>query len=350
MGNNITACWITINRACNLKCTWCYAKSAENSQMDFSSIKQLLDFLTTMSIKNVIILGGEPTCSRDLISIISECKKRQIYSIVVTNGIRLADKDYLESLIAAGVGTINMSQKAHSSKDYLEVTGVDCYNKFLHAVRNVSQTGVDFVVSYVLTSQSIQHIPESMISLRECGAKRFSLGFCYDFEICRSAKSSPENPYILWNEFSKYYNDINAACEGKFILQMGLPICVADMDLINLMNERKQILTVCQLLRRTGLILDTDMSVIPCNAMFNYKLGKFGISFTDKDSFDRFWNSDELNEFYNRLKAAPSVECVKCNSWENCGGGCISNWFNYKFEELSRLKEESENDRNLHES
>lgn len=340
MENAITACWLTINRACNLRCEWCYAKSANKMQMDFASVKSLLDFLVSMHIKNVIILGGEPTCSSDLVQIIAECKKRDIHSVIVTNGVRLADKDYLNSLVEAGVGTISLSQKAHDPKSYIDVTGVDCYEKFLQAVMNVSDTGIDFVVSFVLTFDSISFIPESMRTLRAHGATKFSLGFCYDFEACRSNVGYPENPYLLWNEFSKHYDEINAASEGRFVLQMGLPLCVSDIHLLNLMDERKQILTVCQLLRRSGLILDTDMSVIPCNAMFNYKLGKYGVSFTDKESFDRFWNSDELIAFYDKLKSAPGTNCLECGLWTNCGGGCISNWFNYQFEDLKKLKEE----------
>lgn len=334
----ITACWLTINRACNLQCEWCYAKNADKMKMDLVSVKSLLDFLVSMDIKNVIILGGEPTCSNDLISIISECKKRSIYSVIVTNGIKLADNNYLDSLVRAGIGTISLSQKAHDKKSYMDVTGVDCYDKFLQAVDNVSNAGIDFVVSYVLTSKSIPFVSNSMCALREHGAIKFSLGFCYDFEACRSIASVPENPYKLWNEFSKHYEEINVASEGKFVLQMGLSLCVADTNLINLMEKRKQILSVCQLLRRSGLILDADMSVIPCNAMFNYKLGKYGVDFTDKESFERFWNSNELVDFYNKIKSAPERDCLECSLWTNCGGGCISNWFNYQFDDFKKMK------------
>ena len=341
MQSSITACWLTLNRECNLRCKWCYARNAEKSHMDFPTIISLLDFLNSAGIRNVIILGGEPTCSKDLVPVISECKKRNLNTILVTNGIRFADKDYLEAVINAGVKTINLSQKAHSNHEYLEVTGVDCYDDFIYAVKNISDTGIDFVVSYVLTLDSIKSIPESMRLLKKYGVNKFSLGFCYDFEICHSAKSSPENPILLWREFAKYYESINSACEGKMALQMGLPLCIADDDIISIMNERNQILTVCQLLRRSGLILDTDMSVIPCNAMYNYKLGKFGVDFADKESFDEFWNSKEIESFYNKIKAAPSLECLKCGSWSNCAGGCISNWFNYQFEDLKRLKEDA---------
>ena len=338
MENKVTACWLTINRACNLRCKWCYAKNADKAQMDPISIWGLLDFLVSVDIRNVIILGGEPTCADYLTELILECKKRALKSIVVTNGIKLADGDYLNALVEAGVNSISLSQKAHDRQSYIEVTGVDCYNTFLQAAKNVSQTGMDHVVSFVLTTESIPFLPQSIRTLREYGVKKFSLGFCYDFEVCRSAKGNPENPYRLWNTFSKYYEEIHAASEGEFVLQMGLPLCVDDQGLADIMNERGQILTVCQLLRRTGLILDTDMSVIPCNAMFNYKLGKYGTSFMDRSSFEQFWSSKELTEFYNKLRAAPDEECLKCGSWSNCGGGCISNWFNYSFSELKRMK------------
>lgn len=341
MAEEITACWLTLNRACNLKCKWCYAQNAQKESMDFSSIPPLLDFLCSMNIRNLIILGGEPTYSNDLIPLIRACKDRSIRAVMITNGIRLADSSYLSSIIDAGIGTINISQKAYDKSGYESVTGVDCYDHFLHAIENLTESGVNYIVSHVLTSESISQVPNAIETLRRIGAKRFSMGFCYDFEACRSNESHPENPYVLWNEFSKYYEDIHHASEGRFTLSMGLPMCVSDEALVKKMISRNQITSVCQLLRRSGLIFDTDLSVLPCNAMFNYKLGRFGREFVDKESFERFWNSERILAFYNKLRSAPSETCIQCETRTRCGGGCLSNWFNYKFSDLTRLKEES---------
>lgn len=339
---HVSACWLTINRACNLSCSWCYAKNSNQlSSMPFKDACSVLDLLANIGIRTVILLGGEPTCYKELPRLLQECKERSLHSVIITNGIRLADKKYLDELISSGLKTISISQKAPNAEGYIKTTGVDCYGALLRAIDNVSERGISPVISYVLTSESICTISESIAVAKAHGAKRFSLGFCYDFEACRGEQGKPENPYLLWNLFEENYDAINAAADGNFVLQMGLPLCVANKKVIQTMNERGQIKTVCQALRQSGLIIDTDLSVIPCNAMYNFKLGKVNVDFSDKTTFEDFWSSDRVVSFYNRIKSVPDMACTYCDSWSNCGGGCLSNWFNYKFSDLKKLKEET---------
>jgi radical SAM protein with 4Fe4S-binding SPASM domain len=104
------------------------------------------------------------------------------------------------------------------------------------------------------------------------------------------------------------------------------------------MEDRNQLSSICQLLMKSGLILDTDLNVLPCNAMPMVKLGRYGVDFFDAQSLCDFWNSKEISEFYNRIRAVPSEKCVECDMYPRCGGGCISQWFNYSIDELMNYK------------
>ena len=321
MNKHVSACWLTVNRSCNLSCSWCYAKNSNRlNTMSFDNARSVLDILKEIGIQTVIILGGEPTCYKELPQLLQECRYRNLHSVIITNGIKLADEDYLDMLLSCGLNTISISQKAHDAESYKRTTGVDCYKEFLQAIKNLSDRGVKPLISYVLTCDSIRNILSSITTVKAYGATQFSLGFCYDFESCCGGKGAPENPYSLWKRFEENYDAINNAAEGNFVLQMGLPLCVANESLIQYMNEQGQIKTVCQALRQSGLIIDTDLSVIPCNAMYNIKLGKVNVEFSDKASFEAFWNSDRIVSFYNRIRSVPDMACTHCDFWTNCGG------------------------------
>ena len=65
---DVRGCWITVNRSCNLRCKWCYAKSSEydlDNSMDFTLFKKLVDIATDLKVKNFLLIGGEPTIHPD---------------------------------------------------------------------------------------------------------------------------------------------------------------------------------------------------------------------------------------------------------------------------------------------
>ena len=53
--------WITLNRACNLRCKWCYAQSSgfsKQQEMDSSLYEKIIGIIKGLEIKKVILIGG----------------------------------------------------------------------------------------------------------------------------------------------------------------------------------------------------------------------------------------------------------------------------------------------------
>lgn len=336
----INGCWLTINRACNIKCEWCYAQNAGYSSMPFKLLLQILDFLKELNVHSIMLIGGEPTVSDDLPQIIRECKKREFYTTLITNGLKLSNISYFNELVDAGIDNVSLSQKAYDKESYYRVTGVDAYDKVLEAINNLKNSSVKFSVSHVLTMNDIRFIPRVLEDEKKAGAKGYAFSFCYDFDSCQLSQKKPDNPYRMWDEFKNVYPDIDRITDGAISLQLSLPVCVTDKETLSQMIEKNQIRSVCQLLKRDGLIFDTDGFLIPCNAMYKYRLGRIGEDFCDKDSFLTFLESDKIVGFYNKVLALPDKTCKTCEELVNCGGGCIANWFNYSFKELNEMRKE----------
>ena len=59
---NIFSTWLTVNIACNLNCKWCYAQETDkNCNMDLDTAKKLIDISIDCKVKNLKLIGGEPT-------------------------------------------------------------------------------------------------------------------------------------------------------------------------------------------------------------------------------------------------------------------------------------------------
>lgn len=340
MYGTVNTSWITLNRACNLDCEWCYAKNAKIDEMNISDAIEILHFLKTINVSNVTLIGGEPTIYKDLIPLLNMARDNNIHAGIVTNGIALKNKEYLERLIDAGLNGIGLSCKGYNRDSFIQTTGKDMYFDVLKAISNLSETGVPFSVAFVLTKDNIRHIYKGINDVVAAGAKNVRLSFCYDFDACRSSVSALDNPFELAKEFQNCYKEIELASHGNLNLFQSLPLCVWDKDFILELESKNQISSVCQLLRKSGLIFDCDLSIIPCNAMYDYKIGEFKESFYDADSFNDYWNSQKIITFYNKLRAVPDLECTTCQLYKKCAGGCVSNWFNYSFNDLKKMKGE----------
>lgn len=338
MYGKVTNCWITLNRACNLKCEWCYAKDASNRTMQFEDVTKVLDFLKQIDVHSVTLIGGEPTVYPEIFEVIKKARNNGIRVGMVTNGVKLVNKKFLDELIDSGISSISVSLKGYDKESFIETAKCDAFEDVLQGIRNLSDNSVPYSVSFVLTEKNIPFISKGIDSIVQCGAKSIGLAFCYNFESCRSNQPGIVNPYLFSQIFMDNYEEINTASNGRFSLHQTLPLCVWPIEFIEKLNERRQIRSICQLLNKNGLIFDTDLSVIPCNAMYDYKFGKYGVDFEDAITFDKFWNSEKVQQIYDKLRALPDHECAICERYVNCGGGCVSNWFNYSFGELKRMK------------
>lgn len=53
---NYKTCWLTVNRACNLRCKWCYAQETglkKENDMPLKMAKDLVDICSDIGIKHI---------------------------------------------------------------------------------------------------------------------------------------------------------------------------------------------------------------------------------------------------------------------------------------------------------
>ncbi|NIA02325.1 MAG: radical SAM protein [Nitrospirae bacterium] len=64
MSLGLSGAWLTVNRACNFRCKWCYASETEYQQADEmtpATAEQLLRLASDLGITHILFIGGEPT-------------------------------------------------------------------------------------------------------------------------------------------------------------------------------------------------------------------------------------------------------------------------------------------------
>jgi len=56
----ISGGWLTVNRFCNFRCSWCYAKETQfrpEDDMSFDLACELVNLMTSLGVRNTILIG-----------------------------------------------------------------------------------------------------------------------------------------------------------------------------------------------------------------------------------------------------------------------------------------------------
>jgi MoaA/NifB/PqqE/SkfB family radical SAM enzyme len=148
---------------CNAKCRFCYywdSLDAENPPTE--EIKAKLRYAKKHGIKDIDFSGGEPTVRPDFPELVSYAKELEFrYICVITNGIRLANKEYFKELISNGLNDVLFSLEGCNAEvhDYLtQVPG--SFEKVNKAIQYAKEFGIKLRTNTTVTSINYKYLPE----------------------------------------------------------------------------------------------------------------------------------------------------------------------------------------------
>lgn len=336
--------WLTLNRSCNLRCKWCYAQDTEyclNSDMKLDDAYKAIDIIKELGIKTAVLIGGEPSIYKDIFSVVSRCKEKGLRTVLVTNGVALSDMNLVKKLIASGLTSVNLSLKGSSNEDYLKETGVPAYDKAVAGVQNCAKAKLPFAVSYVVSNDNVNILYKTLKEFEKFsqGTQTYLLSFCGPYFEKGEIKDIGTKPVKLAHDFAKQC-ELLFKDNIKFNIHCTLPLCIFPKGFIKKMIEKNQISTMCHLQNRSGLIFDTNMNLLLCNALFDYPYATYGKDYHDTESLLKFLNSEETMSKFKQLLRVPDNKCVGCEDFSICAGGCVIQWFKYTFDDL--MKERGE--------
>jgi len=114
--------YIQVLRICNQKCRFC-SNPDNGRELLLEDAKKLVDEYVDLSYDGIIITGGEPTLYEPLPELIQYAKEKNLPCRLITNGQKTADREYLVSLVKAGLDHIHVS--IHSHKQEVQ-NGLSC--------------------------------------------------------------------------------------------------------------------------------------------------------------------------------------------------------------------------------
>lgn len=175
--------WITVNRECNFRCSWCYAENTgykSTDDMPLMLAKDIVDAVFEIGVENIVLTGGEPTMWGDLFNLVDYIKQKKINLGIITNASLYGDDRFWEAYQEHSCDSVRISIKGVTEQQMSKIARVGnlCDNTLLGAKRALefhSIADIGTVYSSLTSADDIKKIAEVS---KKLGATSFSLAIC----------------------------------------------------------------------------------------------------------------------------------------------------------------------------
>jgi MoaA/NifB/PqqE/SkfB family radical SAM enzyme len=156
---------ILLNYNCNAKCLFCsqdFEWRKTPNDLPFEKAVEHMYMAYKNGYRRLGFTGGEPTIRRDLPKLIALARKiGYTYIRIQTNGVRIADYDYVKSLADAGLTFVKYSIHGHTPELHDELVAVPgAFDKCLKSIEHLRRLNVGVGINIVLNERNYRHLTE----------------------------------------------------------------------------------------------------------------------------------------------------------------------------------------------
>lgn len=157
---------VDVTHRCNMECRNCYIPNRDVPDMDIDWMIRCIEKFPKRT--RVRIVGAEPTTRRDLPEIIRRIRRAGHLPILLSNGLKLGNRNYLKKLKEAGLRTLYLSMNGGLSDQlYEQIDGVACAARKMDALRHANEERMIIAVGMILVRGiNESHLPEFYQYLR----------------------------------------------------------------------------------------------------------------------------------------------------------------------------------------
>lgn len=164
---------VRMTERCNLQCPICLASATPvhrppvTPDMTVPRLRHFLAGHRDGSLK-IDLISAEPTLCEDLPDILREIRAHGHIASLHTNGIRLADRAYLRSLVEAGLDEVFLQMDGFDDDAYMRIRGARLTRNKLQVLENLEAEGVaTSLVSVIMPGCNETEIPKILEYARE---------------------------------------------------------------------------------------------------------------------------------------------------------------------------------------
>ncbi len=294
---------------CQNDCVHCYAGGPHATpELTTAQWKTVIDKLSKIGVFILTFTGGEPTLREDLPELLLYAQNKGMVTGLISNGRRLKDKAYVNTLEKAGLDFVQITLESHKPEIHDKMTKTKgSWQETVAGIRNATQSQI-----YVSTNTTLsKHNAEEFLTTVD-----FIKSLDVDAFGCNSLIYSGKAPAAS-EEFALSIEDLNVLLPKirdkahllglKFLWYTPTQYCNFDPVQIGLgvKSCTAAMINAC---------VGPNGDVYPCQSYFE----SLGNILTD--SWEKIWQ----HPLAQKLRKREYVEekCRDCRELPVCGGGC----------------------------
>ncbi|MGB9723446.1 MAG: radical SAM protein [Chloroflexia bacterium] len=298
---------LALTYRCDNACPHCYvARPSDYPEMDTGAWKAVLERIWQVGIPHVCFTGGEATLRPDLPELVAYARQRGLVSGLLTNGRRLADRAYVEELVAAGLDHVQITLESHDPAVHDRMVGASgAWAETVQGIRNALAAGLYTTTNTTLTRENVPGILETVAWIASLGVPTFACN-----SLIYAGRGTRVNSGLPEGELSPLLEQVREAA-GRHGLRL---IWYTPTRYCHLSPLQLELGVKACTAALYNMCVEPDGMVIPCQSYY-HPLGHIL-----DDPWEAIWNHDLARSLRER-RYAPET-CRACPEFALCGGGC----------------------------
>lgn len=294
---------------CQNNCVHCYAGGPHATpELTTQQWKSVIDTLKRIGVFIVTFTGGEPTLREDLPDLLTYAQNQGIVTGVVTNGRRLQDQDYVDTLERAGLDFVQITLESHTAAVHDEITGVHgSWKETVQGIKNAVSTQIYVTTNTTLNQHNADGILATVDFVKELGVAAFG---CNSIIYSGKAVEIDDEFALPIDKLCKLLPQIRDKAQQealRFLWYTPTQYCRLDPVKLGLGVKACTAALVNMCVGPSG-------DVYPCQSYFE----SLGNILTD--DWEKLWNHPLAVQLRERRYV--ESKCQSCPQLHVCGGGC----------------------------
>jgi len=298
---------LALTYRCNNDCSHCYnARSRRFPEMSVDQWKKVIDKVWDLRIPHIVFTGGEPTLYNGLGELVAYAEEKGLITGLNTNGRKLADKEFLNELVAAGLDHVQITVESHDSAIHDSmVAAKGAWAETISGLKNVLDSRLYVMTNTTLLTDNKNTIHKTLGFLADLGVPTIGLNaliYAGRGAEVGSGLHEEELPPLLEDARAMiqsngqrliWYTPTQYCHFNPLQLDLGVKGCTAALY---------------------NMCVEPNGDVIPCQSYY-HSLGNLL-----QTSWEDIWENPIALSLRNRTNIPEG--CKNCDYLPECGGGC----------------------------
>jgi len=325
----LMAASVRVTKACNLKCSHCYANGGcpLKGELTTKEMLSVVDQFANLGVLHIFYTGGEPFLRKDIVSLLQYTDKKGLGILISTNG-QLVTSEKLNQIKSLNIKLFQISLDG-TKKTHTAIRGKNTYERSIKLIRTARETlGKNVAVGSVMMKNNWEEMDRVLGIAAKNGADIFSLMLLIvSGRASESINPTPAETLKSIDNIFKSYEKHRSVL--KFANNTTIPAALVPKKFRR--RGLHETFALCSFPYCLGV--ESNGDVAACDGFFNSP--EMIIGNIRESSLAELWNNSPIMNDIRKINPTDlKGVCRKCVYRDYCAGGCRASAYN-KYKDLT---------------